>query len=246
MYVLIFGSGLMAQELAKVCDEQKINYDYHTFKGSFGRRSQPDTLTSQKDAVIVNFGSSKNLHRAIEWSEKFDITLIQGSTSQVAEIDLSTVACPNSTIIMAPNLSLPIVRFMKSFPVFADTIKSGMEMSILESHQSSKKDTSGTARAIASDLNFPIADIESVRKASIQQALGVPLQHRGGHAHHHFILSGLGVEISVSTKVNGRRTYAMGALEVASMALRHKKLLPKFRDNCGIIPLTDIIHLLDE
>jgi dihydrodipicolinate reductase len=47
--------------------------------------------------------------------------------------------------------------------------------------------------------------------------LGVPEEHLGGHAYHWITFMGYGVSITINTKINGHRTYAIGALAIADL-----------------------------
>ena len=64
-----------------------------------------------------------------------------------------------------------------------------------ESHQSSKADTSGTAKAVVSHLvtlsadKFTEEDIVKLRERELQLAFKVPETHLGGHAFHTYRLT---------------------------------------------------------
>jgi hypothetical protein len=69
-----------------------------------------------------------------------------------------------------------IVAFQAMFELAAASFPgafAGYKLRVVESHQSSKKDTSGTAKAVVASLNdlglqFDVADIEKVREPSQQ------------------------------------------------------------------------------
>ncbi len=230
MHILLVGSGNMAHAITQACQERNIQCS---------KLENPDVVTwikYQKDTPIaIHVGSGRQLHYLIDVCEELHSPIIQGST-QLSE------PLPDNrkvTIINAPNLSLPIIRFLAAFPAFAKEIKPGMKLRITESHQRKKKDTSGTARAVARALNIPESDITSIRNPDIQALLGVPPEHLDGHAHHTFTFSGQGSEIVVSTRIHGRATYAEGALTLAQ-ALANQTI-PMGNGN---YELKDILHLL--
>jgi dihydrodipicolinate reductase len=185
--------------------------------------------------VAIHFGSGRQLPELIDLCERIRVPIIQGSTKL-------TVSIPSDrrvVIIKAPNLSLPMIRFVSAFPAFAAAINIGMSVRIVESHQSKKADTSGTARAVAKTLGVAESTIKSVRDPDIQLSLGVPEEHLDGHAYHDFIFTGQGVEIKISTKIRGRATYAEGALTLAQALADQQEPLKN-----GIYELKDILYLL--
>ena len=94
-----------------------------------------------------------------------------------------------------------VVAFQAAMKTMADNFPgafSGYTLSVTESHQSSKVDTSGTAKAIVESFNalgcgFDIADATLVRDvptqlAPVPQGMGVPEEHLLGHAFHTYKL----------------------------------------------------------
>ena len=78
-----------------------------------------------------------------------------------------------------------MIEFLaKEFP----TAFSGYKLSVVESHQKTKADTSGTARAVVGDFqkmgfDFTVDDIEKVRNEKEQmERMHVPEEYLGGHA----------------------------------------------------------------
>jgi len=63
-----------------------------------------------------------------------------------------------------------------------------------ESHQKSKRDTSGTARAMVGYFNrlgipFRVDQIEMIRDPDLQRGIGVPEEHLNGHGWHTYGLT---------------------------------------------------------
>lgn len=92
----------------------------------------------------------------------------------------------------------------------------GYTMTVAESHQSSKVDTSGTAKAIVASFNelgidFEEEQIEMVRAPAEQmQRMHVPEEHLLGHAFHTYELTspdGM-VKLKFEHNVCGRSIYA--------------------------------------
>ena len=231
MHILLVGQGNMAKAVEATCISRDIKVtrfgmDFDYSNPHYGK------------PVAIHFGSGKQLFSLIKLCETQRMPIIQGST----KLEMSFPSIPsdrNVAIINAPNLSLPMIRFVASFPAFVEVIKAGMGLRIVESHQKQKADTSGTARAVAKVLGISESAIKSIRDPDVQIAFGVPEKHLGGHAYHDFIFTGQGVEIRVSTKIRGRTTYAEGALTLAQALSELQEPLKN-----GVHELKDILHLL--
>lgn len=207
MNILIAGNGKMAEELHQFCVEQGIPRDH--LDNVYGRNC---VLDDPSKTVAVHFGSGRHLGSLIKYcSERGGIPIIQGTTKLTSDYVATSVP-----LIFAPNLSLPMVRFMTALPDFARQLDMGLP-EIFESHQQAKRDVSGTARSLARKLGVEQKDIIHVRNPSIQRHLGIPEEHLDGHAYHTFTFNYQGVRIQVSTEIHGRRTYAEGTVHLARM-----------------------------
>merc|ERR1712048_496656 len=97
----------------------------------------------------------------------------------------------------------------------------GYKMSLVESHQTTKADTSGTAKAMVSSFNslgvepFAVDDIKKVRDVKEQESMGVPKESLTGHAWHTYTLTSSDGSVQFEFKHNvcGRRTYAEGVAD---------------------------------
>jgi 4-hydroxy-tetrahydrodipicolinate reductase len=230
MHIFIAGNGNMATGIINACRSRNIKY---TGLGQEFDHSNPRYGTP----VAIHFGSGRELPYLIKRCEQLQIPIIQGSTKLTVQLPSN----PNVVIINAPNLSLPMIRFITSFPEFAQKIRPGMKMVITESHQSTKADTSGTARAVTKALGIPDSEIKSIREPEIQLALGVPEEHLAGHAYHDFTFIGQDVEIKVTTKIRGRAAYINGALALASTIAKIEEPLIN-----GVYELRDLLPHLPE
>ena len=112
----------------------------------------------------------------------------------------------------------------------------GYTLRVVESHQATKADTSGTAKALSDTLAvltgagpFDHAGIVRVREPAAQLAGGgpahagvspVPEDALGGHAFHTYSLSAEGVEFQIRHNVAGRATYAEGTVDAVLFLAR--------------------------
>src|SRR3989344_5505325 len=97
----------------------------------------------------------------------------------------------------------------------------GYTLKVQESHQTGKKDTSGTAKAMVAYFNtlgvpFTVDGIRKIRDPDVQEHLvGVPKEHLGGHGWHSYVLESGNedVKLRFEHNVNGRRAYVKGTLD---------------------------------
>ena len=138
--------------------------------------------------------------------------------------------------VIAPNMAKQIVavqaailEMSKRFPSCFDNYK----LTVTESHQSTKADTSGTAKAIVSHLatlngkDFNIENIQKIRNKNEQLEFGVPAEYLDGHAYHTYrLVSGDNtVSFELQHNVCGRRVYAEGTIDAVEFIdnIRGKK-----------------------
>jgi len=160
-----------------------------------------------------------------------------GGNREQIRADVNNSAIP---AVIAPNMAKQIVGLQamieygaKNFP----GLFKGYEMTVKESHQSWKADTSGTAKAIIRQFNllgvdFAEADIDKVRDPEAQKAMGIPEEHLDGHGWHTYTLCSPdgGSEFGITHNINGRDIYAEGTLD--AVAFVEKKRLAGTKGHC--------------
>lgn len=126
--------------------------------------------------------------------------------------------------VVAPNMCKQIVAFQATMERMARDFPGafgGYDMALVESHQSTKADTSGTAKALVSTFNglgvneFGVGDIVKIRDPAEQLKAGVPEEALRGHAWHTYTLTSAdgSVKFQFQHNVCGRRTYAEGVVD---------------------------------
>jgi len=154
------------------------------------------------------------------------LPFVMGTTGGDREKLVQTIAGSSISAVIAPNMAKQIVGFQAMMAYAAETFPGlfdGYGLEIKESHQQTKVDTSGTAKAMVRHfnqlgLNFSESDIIKVRDPEIQQKdWGVPAAYLDGHGWHTYTLTSKDqtVEFSFSHFVNGRDIYAWGTLDAA-------------------------------
>jgi len=204
-----------------------------------------------KTLVAIDFTAPVAALPNAEFYARHGMGFVMGTTGADAAALAATVDGGSHAAVIAPNMSKQIValqaaleRAAKDFP----GAFSGYELSVVESHQKAKVDTSGTAKAVVASLvslndesvysatdpkvTKAIENIELVRDdaaaaSGMDGRLGkVPAEHLPGHAYHTYALtSGDGtVRFELRHNVNGRSTYAEGVADaVLFLASRLKE-----------------------
>jgi 4-hydroxy-tetrahydrodipicolinate reductase len=137
--------------------------------------------------------------------------------------------------VIAPNMGKQIVAMQAALEDLATKYPAafqGYKLSVVESHQKTKADTSGTAKAVvasikklADDKDFSNEDIQKIRDDEEAVAFGVPKDALQGHAFHTYTLTSSdgSVEFQLKHNVAGRTVYAEGTADAVKFLA--KKLL---------------------
>ncbi len=211
--LIIVGNGKMAGLLKEACEKENI-----FFNGC------PETWGSGPGVVAVHFGSGRELPKLVEHCGKYGgIPILQGSTGQTLP------ANPPVPFVHAPNLALPIVALLGVLPQIGAALEHfGLEKSVCESHQASKKTVPETAKLMAQAVGVDPREIRSVRDPGVQKRIGVPYSSLDGHGYHWIQWCNPNLEIEISAKIRGRGSYIDGTILVArAMRLREHDLEKK-------------------
>ncbi|MDL2269101.1 dihydrodipicolinate reductase [Desulfosarcina sp. OttesenSCG-928-A07] len=152
------------------------------------------------------------------------LPFVMGTTGGDREALVREVAASDTCAVIAPNMAKQIVGFQAMMDYAASTFPglfSGYTLSVEESHQAGKADTSGTARAVVKSFNgmgvvFSPEDIVKERDPVIQrEKWGIPDAYLSGHGWHTYRLTSPDktVVFEFRHNVNGRDIYAGGTLD---------------------------------
>ena len=192
-----------------------------------GRDAAVKALRSEHgDFICIDFTLPDAVNENAEFYCKNAIPFVMGTTGGDREKLAQTIADSAASAVIAPNMAKQIVGFQAMMAYAAENFPGlfdGYSLDITESHQKSKVDTSGTAKAMVGyfnqlGLSFSEADIKKIRDPQIQKnELGVPEAYLDGHGWHTYTLTSRDrtVSFSFSHKVNGREIYAWGTLDAA-------------------------------
>lgn len=180
------------------------------------------------------------------------IPFVMGTTGGDREKLIQECNDAGNFCVIAPNMGKQIVAMQKALDDLAAQYPGsfgGYQLNVIESHQKTKADTSGTAKAVVKSLkrlsgdeSFSAEmDIQMLRTDTDSLEFGVPSQHLGGHAFHTYTLTSpdKSVQFTLKHNVSGRRIYAEGTAD--AVLFLAKKLRT---DNVGRV--FTMINVLEE
>lgn len=179
--------------------------------------------------IVVDYTHPKSANANVELYAANGLSFVVGTTgADVQRMKDAVMKSPFSDTyaVIAPNMGKQIVAFqamMKHMGEQFPGVFSGYTLTVTESHQSTKADTSGTAKAVVESLSamgvnrFANEDIRKVRtKEESMSVMNVPEQHiDSGHAFHTYHLSSPdnSVHFEFQHNVCGRGVYAAGTVD---------------------------------
>jgi 4-hydroxy-tetrahydrodipicolinate reductase len=152
------------------------------------------------------------------------IPFVMGTTGGDRDKLLADVTAANHFAVIAPNMGKQIVAMQAALENLATNYPAafaGYTLQVTESHQLTKADTSGTAKAVIdslkqlSDSSFTYDDITMIRNDAQAMEFGVPEDGLKGHAFHTYTLTSADgtVQFQLKHNVVGRTVYAEGTAD---------------------------------
>jgi len=163
-----------------------------------------------------------------------DLPFVMGTTGGDREKLTQDVDNAKLSCVIAPNMAKQIVALQlmleKMQNDFPDLYKN-YKLSVVESHQKTKADTSGTAKSIVDTFNkmgitqISYDDIQKIRNEEEQINFGVPQDYLSGHAFHTYRLESEDKTVAFEFKHNvcGRNVYAEGTVDAALFLAKNLK-----------------------
>ncbi|TWT96621.1 4-hydroxy-tetrahydrodipicolinate reductase [Botrimarina colliarenosi] len=185
-----------------------------------------DSLTSlavPAEAIAIDYTTPDAALDNVRWYTASDVPFVMGTTSFDLDEAKRLVAASGVSAVIAPNMAAPIVLLQAAARWLAEEFPgalAGADLSVTESHQATKRDTSGTAKALVASVNglgvpYGVDAIQKIRDPERQKSeVGVPAEHLNGHAFHRYELTAAAgtVQLVLEHNVLGRRVYAEGTL----------------------------------
>lgn len=176
--------------------------------------------------VAIDFTHPSAVNANGLWYISNNIPFVMGTTGGDREKLMKDVGDAKLFAVIAPNMAKQIVAMQMALQDLADRFPSsfaGYKLSVTESHQKTKADTSGTAKAVieslktlSNDSSFTVDnDIKMLRDDADSLNFGVPKDGLKGHAFHTYTLQSADGSVTFELKHNvvGRRVYAEGTAD---------------------------------
>ena len=220
----------------------EIEIDHHSINDKTFELIKPMDRDNRIKSVIDQHGAfiSVDFTHPLAVNEnslfycKNNLPFVMGTTGGNRE--MMELAVLNSSIcaVIAPNMAKQIVGFQAMMEYAASTFPGlfkDYRMTVHESHQAGKADTSGTAKAVVSSFNrmgvdFSPESIVMERDPAIQrEKWGVPEACLTGHGWHTYRLTSPDRTVTFEFKhnVNGRDIYAGGTIDAVCFLDHHLK-----------------------
>lgn len=192
--------------------------------------------------IIIDYTHPSSANANVELYCKYSIPFVLGTTGgDTTKMYNNIMSTSGLHAVIAPNMGKQIVAFQTMMSMMAaqfPNVFKGYNLSVKESHQKTKADTSGTAKAVVQSFvdmginqPFDMNDIQKVRNEydSINE-MGVPEKDvTEGHAFHTYKLESedKSVKFEFQHNVCGRNVYASGTVDaVLFIDQRMKQYIP--------------------
>jgi len=204
---------------------EHVFYDSKEIK-LFGPSEIIKLLVDEIPDVIIDFTLPSAIEPNVDFYTKMKLPFVLGTTGGDMDYITKKVNESGLNAVVAPNMAKPIVAFQAMMEFAASNFPGafdGFNLKVKESHQKTKVDTSGTAKAMVAYFNklgvpFLVDQIEKNRTNVGYAAMGIPVEDWAGHGWHTYSLnkeSDGSVFLEFTHNVNGRQIYADGTLSAA-------------------------------
>ena len=182
------------------------------------------TACGPKNLIAIDFTHPSAVNANGKFYAEMNIPFVMGTTGGDREQLIGDMDEAKHFCVIAPNMAKQIVALQAGLEDLAKNFPGafeGYKMHVRESHQKTKADTSGTAKAIVdslkqlSDDDFQVSDIEKIRDDKESIDFGVPEEGLKGHAFHTYTLTSADgtVEFQLKHNVVDRTVYAEGTAD---------------------------------
>jgi 4-hydroxy-tetrahydrodipicolinate reductase len=189
--------------------------------------------TAEGNFITADFTHPSAVNSNAEFYCRQNLPFVMGTTGGDRELLIQAVQNSSIAAVIAPNMAKQIVGFQAMMAYAAERFPNlfkGYRLTLRESHQAGKADTSGTAKAMVDYFNrmgidFTTDQIEKERDPERQRNMwGVPPAYLDGHGWHTYTLlsDNETVKFEFVHNINGRDIYAEGTMD--AIIYLHQKI----------------------
>jgi hypothetical protein len=198
MDIIVAGQGKLARSILSGLKREYAVCDWDHF----------DKKKSGKN-IVIHAGSGRQRPECEEYCRESGSFLLELSTGH--EADLLQKKFP---LIICPNTAIPVLKLMNLLSLYGKIFQD-YQISITESHQSSKTTVAGTASELARFFGQGPECIKAVRDIQIQKKdIGIPDEFLPLHAYHKITIEDAGCQINLETRVLGHEAYVAGLKKI--------------------------------
>jgi len=190
------------------------------------------------ELIVVDYTVPAIVNANADMYCSLGVPFVMGTTGGDRDALKAAVTASEAThAVVAPQMGKQVVAFQAMMQRMSEMFPGAFNdytLSVVESHQKTKVDTSGTAKAIVESFRalgvqpFDDDDIELVRNPNDSvDRMGVPETYLDGHAYHTYRLTSPDgtVAFEFQHNVNGRAIYAQGTVD--AVLFLHRQLYGK-------------------
>jgi 4-hydroxy-tetrahydrodipicolinate reductase len=205
--------------------DTECDIDGHVFKLIKANNANRinELLEENRSAIVVDYTEPGVAENNIQLYCAKMINFVMGTTGVDVNRISKTIKESDINAVIAPNMGKQIVALQAMLKYASDNFPAcfdGYKLTVKESHQNGKADTSGTARAMVEYFNtlgmkFQEDEIVKYREPNDQIALGIPEEYLKGHGWHTYAFTSPdgSVHFEITHNVNGRDIYAKGTID---------------------------------
>jgi len=209
------------------------------------------TIRTGLQIIAIDYTHPSAVNNNARFYIKNDIPFVMGTTGGDRDALMQDMDEAKAFAVIAPNMGKQIVAMQAALEDLAEKYPSafgGYNLHVRESHQKTKADTSGTAKAVVDSLKvlsgkseYGYDDIEMIRNDEESMDFGVKEDALNGHAFHTYTLTSPdgSVEFQLKHNVSGRNVYAEGTADAVKFLSR------KMRDG-SVGKVYSMINVLEE
>ncbi|GLT89327.1 hypothetical protein SLE2022_073130 [Rubroshorea leprosula] len=239
-----FGAAEESGQTVEVCGKEILVH------GPSERESILATVFQENpNLIVVDYTVPAAVNANAELYCKVGVPFVMGTTGGDRDQLYKTVEGSGVYAVISPQMGKQVVAFLAAMEIMAEQFPgafSGYSLEVMESHQASKLDASGTAKAVIScfqklGVSFDMDQIKLIRDPKQQlEMMGVPEEHLSGHAFHTYHLTSPDQTVSFQFQHNvcGRSIYAEGTVDAV---LFLAKKIKSRADKC-IFNMIDVLR----
>jgi 4-hydroxy-tetrahydrodipicolinate reductase len=174
--------------------------------------------------ICIDFTHPTAVNANAQFYCRHQLPFVMGTTGGDRDKLMDTVTQSTNAAVIAPNMAKQLVGFQAMMAYAAEQfpgLYNGYQLTVRESHQAGKADTSGTAKAMVGYFNkmgipFSADQIEKERDPERQCNMwGIPTDHLSGHGWHTYTLRSAdqSVKFEFTHNINGRDIYGEGTMD---------------------------------